>query len=1129
MDDLRLMLAEKFSERGDERLAQKADTATLKSLLKEPVLLILDEFQNTLADDGRPCGELMQFFTQVTSMPCAGRILLLSSRSVELQRWNERFERRTVQGLPPEEAVQLFDGFLHEENVNEVICAERKYELMLWLGGYPRAIKLLANRLRYEPLDGLVGLAKQDWEACERVVSPTFIRAFEELMLSRARQGLALNVEHFLKRLSVFRQPATLHAMRGLLDHGDDLMTLAESLVAHFMIELRRDRYIMHPVLRDTTLAGLEDTFRRQAHRMAGEYFGRHFTGKQIVGQVEKLGGAFVEARYHYLQGGHGEPLKEITLKFEGHIRTTMGWMTPVPANPREMDERISVLLALLSDQEGGKGLHFYLAKLLSRRRQGSDLELALRHARLGAGPHASSEAWSLRVQLEGELHGSKNIGLIVDELFADQAEFAGLAQVCLVIANVLDRFEGPERAVAFMRKGIGRSKPNQNLFSLYQSAGEMLDRIGQWPEAVALLREGIGRIEPKFSLSSLYQLAGEILARAGKRPEANAILEEGLARIQDGKYNRYKILTQLLYQAYAAGDGEQLKIYLALYCQSQAEQTNLVLGTALAHELDRNWAEVVKVVAAAIEQGVFTVSLVARLVFAHLSAGAPALALQVLQRFAGRIEAKENNVISWLQSLVALQNGDLPSARSSLAIHLGEEVKATDVVALREQLLLTWQMQSSRNQVRYYFPHLPSCLLGQTSPSGLDQALDCVQPGGTAPAAGHLKSILAIASEWFSRHGGLSTFNRELCVAMAQAGHRVACLVPGSDEEERRHAADHGVSLVHARHEPHMKDIERLGLRTEMPDGFAPNIVIGHDHITGGAARIQCADFFPAARRVHFIHTAPGDIEWYKAQQDGVSASARAEQKERLQIEMARTAQLVVAVGPLLTEEINMSLYPYDDAPPVHQMIPGMINNLPTKAGHPPQPRCLVLGRTEDAELKGLDIAARALALVKDPPMLIVRGAGEGQGDALCDRLKDWAVRSDLRVRTREYTATIGRLTEDLRQASLLLMPSRSEGFGLVGLEAIAAGIPVLVSKRSGLARVLLERLPNDLANLCVVEVLDQPDQDAQAWRESINNVMCHRASAFVRAREIAELLAQELTWGKSVAAFMQVLDEQG
>ncbi|MDP2439406.1 MAG: glycosyltransferase, partial [archaeon] len=43
----------------------------------------------------------------------------------------------------------------------------------------------------------------------------------------------------------------------------------------------------------------------------------------------------------------------------------------------------------------------------------------------------------------------------------------------------------------------------------------------------------------------------------------------------------------------------------------------------------------------------------------------------------------------------------------------------------------------------------------------------------------------------------------------------------------------------------------------------------------------------------------------------------------------------------------------------------------------------------------------------------------------------------------------------EDLHQCSLVLMPSRQEPFGLAGLEALSAGVPVMISRQSGLHRI--------------------------------------------------------------------------
>ena len=55
-------------------------------------------------------------------------------------------------------------------------------------------------------------------------------------------------------------------------------------------------------------------------------------------------------------------------------------------------------------------------------------------------------------------------------------------------------------------------------------------------------------------------------------------------------------------------------------------------------------------------------------------------------------------------------------------------------------------------------------------------------------------------------------------------------------------------------------------------------------------------------------------------------------------------------------------------------------------------------------------------------------------------------------------YTTDRQKLFEDLKKASLAIMPSWHEGFGLVGWEAIAAEVPLIVSKQSGLFKLLKE-----------------------------------------------------------------------
>ena len=83
--------------------------------------------------------------------------------------------------------------------------------------------------------------------------------------------------------------------------------------------------------------------------------------------------------------------------------------------------------------------------------------------------------------------------------------------------------------------------------------------------------------------------------------------------------------------------------------------------------------------------------------------------------------------------------------------------------------------------------------------------------------------------------------------------------------------------------------------------------------------------------------------------------------------------------------------------------------------------------------------------------PTLVVRGAKPRTSEELHKLLTGHA-KTGILLRIKEYTHDTGRVREDIARASVVLMPSRVEGFGLVGLEALAMGVPVLISKRSGL-----------------------------------------------------------------------------
>ncbi len=112
-----------------------------------------------------------------------------------------------------------------------------------------------------------------------------------------------------------------------------------------------------------------------------------------------------------------------------------------------------------------------------------------------------------------------------------------------------------------------------------------------------------------------------------------------------------------------------------------------------------------------------------------------------------------------------------------------------------------------------------------------------------------------------------------------------------------------------------------------------------------------------------------------------------------------------------------------------------------------------LFVGRIQP--LKGADLAVRCLAAIDDPEvMLLVVGGPSGRdGDEELRRVH--ALASDLGVASRIRwipPQRHDRLADFYRAADVCLVPSRSESFGLVALEAAACGVPVVAAAVGGL-----------------------------------------------------------------------------
>ena len=131
-----------------------------------------------------------------------------------------------------------------------------------------------------------------------------------------------------------------------------------------------------------------------------------------------------------------------------------------------------------------------------------------------------------------------------------------------------------------------------------------------------------------------------------------------------------------------------------------------------------------------------------------------------------------------------------------------------------------------------------------------------------------------------------------------------------------------------------------------------------------------------------------------------------------------------------------------------------------------------------EDLMLKGYDIVAKAVGSLEKMFKLTFVGSFSGEHSKIAQWFLEHTGISHNQLTIRSYIHEQKELTEMMsHEPHLVAMPSRTEGFGLVALEAISAGIPVLVAGETGIAEALLEVE----GGKSVIVESDEPEEWAQ------------------------------------------------
>lgn len=366
---------------------------------------------------------------------------------------------------------------------------------------------------------------------------------------------------------------------------------------------------------------------------------------------------------------------------------------------------------------------------------------------------------------------------------------------------------------------------------------------------------------------------------------------------------------------------------------------------------------------------------------------------------------------------------------------------------------------------------------------------------------------VTLLVDEWTSCAGGLSTFSRKLAIYLAKLpGLEITLWVPENtlSPEHIEDARSYNIAVSEAKKRP---GYDRLDWLSFPPADLHSDVVIGNGQILG-----RQAQFFTdppcSSRWIQVMHTVPEQLCNFKSYRGAV---LKGDEKQETELELCKLADVVVTVGPKLFDEYYSRLRSQKDKD-IFRFTPGLFEEFEDLIQYPnesPNFKVLLCGRgdPEDFELKGYHVAAKAFAceeLSKSRCLLLSVGATDGNQDEVAAKLLNCGI-SKKQLVVRKFARSRDKMRDLLCEVDLVIMPSRTEGFGLIALEALSAALPILVGSNSGFAQSIRD-LP--FGESCIVD-----SDDPETWAKAIKSAQANH-ECLSNIHELRESYREKYDW---------------
>jgi glycogen synthase len=364
---------------------------------------------------------------------------------------------------------------------------------------------------------------------------------------------------------------------------------------------------------------------------------------------------------------------------------------------------------------------------------------------------------------------------------------------------------------------------------------------------------------------------------------------------------------------------------------------------------------------------------------------------------------------------------------------------------------------------------------------------------------------------------GGLGRHVHHLSTALAAAGHEVVVLSrrPSGTDPSTHPSSDEvndDVRVVAAAHDPHEftfgKDMMAwtlamghamvragLSLKHRHSDHpWRPDVVHAHDWLVAHPA-IALSEFYDVPM-VSTIHATEA------GRHSGWVSGSLSRQVHAVESWLVRESDSLITCSASMSEEITELFGPgLAETTVIRNGIDAARWPFARRRARTGPPELLFVGRLEYE--KGVHDAIAALPRIRRAhPGATLSIAGEGTQ-------QDWLVEQARKHRVLKATRFVGRLDHDellavLHRADAAVLPSHYEPFGLVALEAAAAGTPLVTSNIGGLGEAVID---GETGMSC-------PPRDVTRLAKAVIAVLNDPAASQRRAKAARQRLTSDFDW---------------